>query len=58
MALLLHSADFAVRKGLPVTGCGKPPVQKLFDSIIPALLDALQKVINLELQQKFNQISY
>ncbi|XP_070033078.1 uncharacterized protein [Nicotiana tomentosiformis] len=52
MALLLHSADFAVRKGLPVTGCGKPPVQKLFDSIIPALLDALQKESKVQIQAR------
>lgn len=49
MPLLLHSAASATKKGLPLTGCSEPPVQKLFDTIIPALLDALKKVINLEL---------
>ncbi|XP_070033090.1 uncharacterized protein [Nicotiana tomentosiformis] len=52
MPLLLHSVAFAVRKGLPVTGCGKPPVQKLFDSIIPALLDALQKESKVQIQAR------
>uniref|UniRef100_M1CW37 Karyopherin-beta 3 variant n=1 Tax=Solanum tuberosum TaxID=4113 RepID=M1CW37_SOLTU len=44
MPLLLNSASCAMKKGLLVTGHGKSPVQKLSDTIISSLLDALKKV--------------
>lgn len=56
MPLLLNSVSLAMKKGLFVTGSGKSPVQKLSDTIIPSLLDALKKVIYLVLQQKLTNI--
>lgn len=55
MPLLLNSASCAMKKELPVTGCGKCPVQKLSNTIILSLLDVLKKVNNLVLQQNINQ---
>ncbi|KAK4360035.1 hypothetical protein RND71_022264 [Anisodus tanguticus] len=44
MPLLLNSAACAMTNRFPVTGFGKSPVQKLSDTIITALLDALKKI--------------
>ncbi|CAN4114708.1 unnamed protein product [Withania somnifera] len=52
MPLLLQSVASATTKGLPVTGCSKPPLQKLFDTIIPALLDALKKESKIQIQAR------
>ncbi|MCD7453686.1 hypothetical protein HAX54_021877 [Datura stramonium] len=50
MPLLLNSAACAMKKGLPVIGCGKSPAQKISDTIIPALLDALTKESKVQIQ--------
>ncbi|KAH0714029.1 hypothetical protein KY290_009023 [Solanum tuberosum] len=52
MPLLLNSASCAMKKGLPVTGCGKAPVQKLSNTIIPSLLDALKKESKVQVQAR------
>ncbi|KAK4728042.1 hypothetical protein R3W88_021030 [Solanum pinnatisectum] len=52
MPLLLNSASFAMKKGLLVTGCGKSPVQKLSDTIISSLLDALKKGSKVQIQAR------
>lgn len=44
MPLILHSAKSAVEKRL-LQGFNESPVKKLSDDIIPALVDALRKVI-------------
>ncbi|XP_069143869.1 uncharacterized protein [Solanum lycopersicum] len=52
MPLLLNSASCAMKKGLLVTGCGKSPVQKLSDTIISSLLDALKKESKVQIQAR------
>ncbi|TMW85305.1 hypothetical protein EJD97_023354 [Solanum chilense] len=60
MPLLLNSASCAMKKELPVTGCGKCPVQKLSNTIILSLLDALKKESKVQVQARlmeaFNEI--
>ncbi|MCD9639254.1 hypothetical protein HAX54_023662 [Datura stramonium] len=41
---------YSEEKGLPVIGCGKSPAQKISDTIIPALLDALTKESKVQIQ--------
>ncbi|XP_047253163.1 importin-5-like isoform X1 [Capsicum annuum] len=52
MSLLLQLAASAMKKGLPVTGCSKPPLQNLFDTIIKALLDALKEESKIQIQAR------
>ncbi|KAH0642676.1 hypothetical protein KY289_033650 [Solanum tuberosum] len=52
MPLLLNSASCAMKKGLLVTGYGKSPVQKLSDTIISSLLDALKKESKVQIQAR------
>ncbi|XP_049361573.1 uncharacterized protein LOC125826296 [Solanum verrucosum] len=52
MPLLLNSASCAMKKGLLVTGCGQSPVQKLSDTIISSLLDALKKESKVQIQAR------
>ncbi|KAJ8526273.1 hypothetical protein K7X08_028750 [Anisodus acutangulus] len=52
MPLLLHSAACAMTNRFPVTGFGTSPVQKLSDTIITALLDALKKELNIQIQAR------
>ncbi|KAH0648316.1 hypothetical protein KY285_033564 [Solanum tuberosum] len=52
MPLLLNSASCAMKKGLLVTGHGKSPVQKLSDTIISSLLDALKKESKVQIQAR------
>ncbi|KAM3283396.1 importin-5-like [Capsicum chacoense] len=50
MPLLLQSAASAMKKRLPVTGCSKPPLQNLFDTIIKDLLEALKTESKIQIQ--------
>ncbi|PHT53242.1 hypothetical protein CQW23_07704 [Capsicum baccatum] len=50
--LLLQSATSAMRKGLPVTGCSKLPLQNLFETIIRTFLDTLKKESKIQIQAR------
>ncbi|PHT64841.1 hypothetical protein T459_29266 [Capsicum annuum] len=50
MPLLLQSAASAMKKRLPVTGCSKPPLQNMFDTIIKDLLEALKTESKIQIQ--------
>ncbi|KAJ8551722.1 hypothetical protein K7X08_021737 [Anisodus acutangulus] len=52
MPLLLNSAACAMTNRFHVTGFGKSPVQKLSDTIITTLLDALKKELNIQIQAR------
>ncbi|KAM3201528.1 importin-5-like [Capsicum annuum] len=52
MPLLINSAACAMKKGRPVTGCGKFPVQTISDTIIRALLNALNKESTVQIQAR------
>ncbi|KAM3283375.1 importin-5 [Capsicum chacoense] len=50
MPLLLNSAACAMKNGLSVTGCGKFPVQTISDTIMSALVKALNKESKVQIQ--------
>ncbi|PHT99764.1 hypothetical protein BC332_29552 [Capsicum chinense] len=56
MPLLINSAACATKKGRPVIGCGKFPVQTISGTIIRALLNALNKESKVQIQARLLEV--